>query len=254
MSQTTFPPNPNYGQGVSRRYIRLTNRPGETIGELEDALHAMRCRLTHDGTTITSITSDFVRYPLTTCPSASTMIDTLVGLPLTTTIASYYGEGKARQQCTHMHDLVWWMMSHALRDEGVRLYQCVIPDHPPGREIEARLLLNGEDMLVWRVLDEVILSPEPFAGRNTQKGFVGWATETLEGEALEAALILNKGYFISQAEMMYLAPGPLSTFERNFAGVCYSFSAERLDGNERLDHRREFPDGVGLLDFRSWTP
>ena len=241
--------NPDYGTLVFRRSIRLTNRPGETIGELEDSMHAMRGRLVHDGETVTRIESDFVRYPLTTCPGAAKMIDGLAGLSLDTPIGQFYEE--ARRHCTHMHDVSWWMMTHARRDEEVRLYEASVPDHPRGREIEAELKVNGELRHVWTICDDVVLAPEPFAGQRLRNGgFVGWAIANFDGDALEEILVLHKAYLISMSHLIQPPPGPVQDFEKEFDGVCWSYSKPRTDEALRLPSFRQFPDRKGLLEFR----
>jgi hypothetical protein len=241
--------NPDYGSMTFRRSIRLTNRPGETTGELEDSMHAMRGRLIHDGTKVIRIDSDFVRYPLTTCPGAASMIDGLAGLDLATPIGRFYEE--ARRHCTHMHDVSWWMMSHARRDTATRLYEASVPDHPRGRAIEARLLVDGEQRHCWTICDDVILAPEPFSGqRLIHGGFVGWAIETFEGDALEEVLVLHKAYLISLSHLIQPPPGPVQDFEKEFDGVCWSYSRPRSDDAVRLGSFRHFPEGEGLLEFR----
>ena len=243
--------NPDYGDMVFRRSIRLTNRPGETIGELEDSMHAMRGRLIHDGETVIRVDSDFVRYPLTTCPGAAAMIDGLAGLKLATPIGQFYEE--ARRHCTHMHDVVWWMMSHARRDEAVRLYEATVPDHPRGRAIAVRLRVNGEERLAWTVCDDVVVNPAPFAGqRLIRGGFVGWATGAFEGDALEEVLVLHKAYLISLSHLIQPPPGPVQEFEKQFDGVCWSYSRPRSDDAMRLPSFHHFPEGDELLGFRDW--
>ena len=94
MDVLPHPPNPDYGNAIYRRAIRLTSRPGETIGELEDSEHALRCRLIHDGARVISLSADFSRYPMTTCPRASSLLADFDGLALDTPLAWFYGEGR----------------------------------------------------------------------------------------------------------------------------------------------------------------
>lgn len=244
------PPNPDYGNQIFRRAIRLTNLPGETIGELEDSVHALRCRLVHDGGRVVSISADFSRYPMTTCPSAATMLEEFAGLALDTPLAWFYGEGRPRRHCTHMHDLAWWMIRHARRREATRLYEIEVPDHPGDREIVARLRLNGEERLALTVVADVVQAPEVFAGQNLSKRFVSWAIETIEGEELEAALMLHKGYFVALMHQIRVAPGPIAAFEEAFVGACWSYNRPQFDKARRIDSHREFAGGEQLLQFR----
>ncbi len=250
MDVPPHPINPDYGDAVYRRAIRLTNRPGETIGELEDSEHALRCRLVHDGEKILSLTADFTRHPMTTCPSAASLLDDFVGLPLDTPLSWFYGGGRPRQHCTHMHDLSWWMISHARRDEAVRLIEIEVPDHPGEREIVARLRVNGAERLGLTVVSDVVQAPPLFAGQNLFRRFVSWAIDTLEGDMLEAALMLQKGYFVSLMHQIRPRVGPLDAIEEAFIGACWSFNRPQFDVAERLYSHREFADGEGLLEYR----
>ena len=107
----------------------------------------------------------------------------LLGTPLSTSLTQFYADGRARLHCTHGYDLAWWTIVHAGRAEKVRRYDSIVPDHPPGREVEVTLRVNDVPTLSWRVVDDIILGPEPFEGRHAMKGFVGWAVDNLEGDA-----------------------------------------------------------------------
>ena len=81
--------NPNYGEGIFRRRIRLTAIPGsgtqpDIFGELEDTQHGFRTRIEHDGEKVTAIHGDPVRYPVSTCPGALGPLQELVGVVLGT--------------------------------------------------------------------------------------------------------------------------------------------------------------------------
>ncbi len=243
-------PDPEYGQHICRRAVRLTNVDGATIGELEDSVHAIRCRVEHDGVRVTGIEADFIRQPMSTCGSAMAQLGNLVGTPLSTPLSEFYADGRARLHCTHGYDLVWWAIAHASRDETVRRYDCATPDHPPGLEVEVSLRVNDLPTLSWRVVDDIIQGPAPFAGRHVMKGFVGWAVDTLEGDALEAALVLNKGYFTSQSHLYLQKPGKMGEIGQRFRGTCWTYTSPRLEVTEQQLSRRNFDNGEGLLEFR----
>ena len=244
-------PDPEYGQHVCRRAVRLTNVEGATIGELEDSVHAIRCRVEHDGEKVTAIDAEFVRQPMSTCGGAMGQLETLVGTPLSTTLREFYADGRARMHCTHGYDLVWWTIAHANRPETLRRYDCAVPDHPRGQEVEATLEVNGVTVLSWRVRDDIILGPDPFTGRHAMKGFVGWATEHLDGDLLEAALVMNKGYFTSQSHGFVQQPGTMGEIAQRFANTCWTYRSPRIEVTEQMKSRRYFPDGEGLLEFRA---
>lgn len=243
-------PDPEYGRHVCHRAVRLTNFEGATIGELEDSVHAIRCRVEHDGEKVTAINAEFVRQPMSTCGGAMGQLETLVGTPLSTTLTQYYADGRARLHCTHGYDLVWWTIAHANRAETVRRYDIATPDHPPGQEVEVSLKVNGVPTVSWRVCDDIILGPDPFTGRHAMKGFVGWATENLEGDLLEAALVMNKGYFTSQSHLYIQQRGTMGEIAKIFANSCWTYQSPRIEVTEQTMSRRYFPDGEGLLTFQ----
>ena len=164
----------HYGQGVALRRIRLTTSPGVALAEMEDHAHAMRCRIHHAAGRITAVDSEFLRYPLTTCPGAETVLRELVGEPINVSAREFFGGGKARRNCTHMFDLAWLAARHATRQDTVRDYLMTIPDAPQGHG-EAVLRRDGDILLRWHLQDDVIVDPAPFVGRHLYRGFVSWA-------------------------------------------------------------------------------
>lgn len=252
-----FPLNPDFGTGAYRRAIRVTNRPNEIYGELEDIVHAIRCTITHDGEVVTDISAEFVRWPMTTCPGAVLPIKELIGLRLDTAISWFFIGPRSRQNCTHIYDLVVAMFLHARRDEDTRRYDVIIPDNLTDDPTQALLLLDGEPRLEWSVSqDGEILSPEPFAGRPVVRGFSRWATETLGDEQLDAALILHKGYWQSAGRRVLLGSvgGPIAGREAFLQGVCFSFNSPQFEQAERVSSWRDLSDGERLLQFDSFDP
>lgn len=252
-----FPVNPDFGTGVYRRAIRVTNQPNEVFGELEDIIHAIRCTIAHDGEVITDIVTDFVRWPMTTCPGAVAPIKELVGVRLDTPVAWFFTGGRARQNCTHIYDLVIAMLLHARRDEAVRRYDVVIPDNVGEEPSQATLLRDGEIVLDWRVTGEgEILSHDICAGKRVIQGFSSWATEALDDEELDAALILQKGYWQSGGRRLLIGKvgGPIRDQEAAFKGVCFSYSSPRFEEAERVFSWRDLSDGTGLLRFDPFEP
>jgi hypothetical protein len=153
------------------------------------------------------------------------------------------------------------MVLHGRRDEAVRHYEVLAPDQRPGEPHQVlRLMRDGVCVLEWRVDDAgVIVSPEPFAGRKALSGLSSWATETLEGDLLEAALILQKGYFQCGSRRMDMRTvrGPIRDREEAHKGVCWSFSSPQFERAERTGSWRDFSDGKDLLAFKipeGWTP
>lgn len=62
--------DPDYGQGAFRRALRLRVVAGQVLVDLEDANHAFRLRLLHDGQQVTDIEAETLRHPFVTCAEA----------------------------------------------------------------------------------------------------------------------------------------------------------------------------------------
>ncbi len=247
-----YPPNPDYGSGVFRRAVRLTNDRNFVFGELEDTMHAIRCQMTHDGARILSIQPDFVRMPMDTCSGAYLPLQALVGLNLATSPSWFYGDDRPRSQCTHLYDLVWWMLTHVNRTASVRHYEAVIPDRPADGPGSAILSRDGKEVLSWRVADDVILEPMPFAGRHILKSFAAWAATQFEQDDLEAIFVLQKAYFVSRARKVRTSAlvGPLRKEDAVMKGACWSYSSPQFERAHRVDSARDLSDGADLLKFR----
>lgn len=239
------PEAPRFGKGMTRRRVRLTGEPGLVFAELEDHAHAMRLRLHHDGGRIVAIEPDFHRYPLTACAGAAEPLQALVGEPVGQDARSFFGGGRARRNCTHMFDLAWLAQRHALRGTTQRLYAIDIPDAPEGL-MDVIVQCDGAALLRLAVEDNVIRSPQPFAGRHLFRGFASWLSETdALGEAeIEAAMIVQKVVLILPARRYLLPPGPVSDAEKHAVmGVCHSYAPERIDRAERrAGALRDFSD------------
>lgn len=243
VSGVTFPTDPDYGSGVFRRRIRLTRGADHVLAELEDDMHAMVCRVAHDGHFVTGVEADFHRYPLTTCPGAIAPLRELVGLPVDIPTAELFAGGRARNNCTHMLDLAWLAVGHIRRDEAERLFAIDIPDQLDGT-MHAILLRDNQPCLEWRLEKGIIITPGPFEGRNPLRGFTNWAMASIEGDLLESALVLQKGIFVSEVRELVMPPGPLSEAEHTgLAGVCFGYGSERITSAQRRESgRRDFTD------------
>lgn len=230
-----FPPAADYGTAVARRRIRLTGGAGRVLAELEDIAHGMRCLVEHDGCTVTAVTPEFLRMPLSTCAGAGEPLSEIVGAAVGSDFGSFFVGGRARLNCTHMFDLAWLATAHAARGARVRDYEVEIPDAVGDAPTVARLRRDGVLVLEWRLSGAVIEAPDALKGRHLFKGFTTWAVENHEGDALEALLVLQKGYFVAQSRRFTMPPGPLSADEKKAnTGLCYGFGAPRIDEAVRL--------------------
>ncbi len=235
-----LPINSDYGTGLFRRGVRLTGRPGEVFAEVEDPYHGMRCTLRHDGERITDIVGEVVRAPFTTCPEASAPIKKLIGLELALSARDSPRRGDPRGNCTHLFDLALLAIAHASRRSEVREYAIEISDENTEPAC-AKVWLNGQLQHEWRIRSGQLVDPPEIAGRPVLEGFLVFATTLFEGDKLEAARVLQKGYFVAQVRRydVFSLKGQGAESETAMLGSCWSFSdavvprAIRVGDNER---------------------
>lgn len=242
-----FPRDPAYGDGILRRRIRLENHSGRVEAHLSDNFHEMHCSLQHCDGMITDVDCRTLRIPNTGCPGAALVIRELIGLPIAIPRAELYESGRVKRNCTHMFDLVALAMAQASRpDEADRLYNAEVPDETDA-PVWVKVDCDGETVHRWLVRHDHIVEPAAWAGRPLLAGFTRWASETLEGDALEAAIILARSCFIAVGAP-YLTEafvGRTLRLHETMAGVCHAYQAEMLDRTWFLaGARRDFTDGV----------
>jgi hypothetical protein len=137
-----------------------------------------------------------------------------------------------------------------VREEGlVRLYDIAVEDERDGK-MRARITCDGETVHDWTVAQHEILEPAALAGRTMIQGFHAWAREEFSGMPLEAAIALQRGYFVAQARRYLTVP------ERDYPaigdglpeGVCYSYSAPAVQQALRIEgSKRDFTGDPGAL-------
>jgi hypothetical protein len=220
--------NPQFGSGALRRRIRLIAESGVVRAGVEDAYHSFRLTLSHDEKRVTRIQTEAIRFPLDTCPLASEPLQRFIGMPLDTPWRDLVAQENPRAHCTHLYDLAFLAMTHALRG-GRRTYDVTVPDENPG-PVWSTVSRDGVELLRWKTQAGVILEPLRFAGRPLLKGFSRWAAESLAGDELEAAVVLHKGYFVSRARRFNIAGGAGQRVARLevMRGACFSYSEPRM--------------------------
>lgn len=235
--------SPRWGTGVTRRRFRMSAQAHRVDGALEDNRHAMRCTLFHDQGVVTRVESEFLRYTLNLCAGASRPLEELVGMPLGIATRDFFAGGRARRNCTHMLDLAWLCLRQAARGEGERLYEVAVPDCLDGR-MEGVAFRDGVEVLRWRTENGRITWPQRYAGQAMFAGFIGWVMDQqgIDEEELEAALVLQKGFFLTLGRQYDLPAGPITEAQRPFvADSCHGYAADTLDRAERRDDQfRDF--------------
>jgi hypothetical protein len=216
--------NPDYGSGTYRRRVRLAKRPGQLLAELEDTTHGFRLVLAHDGSRVTDIAVDPIRYPFDSCPGAAAMLTPLVGCPLATGQTALRSLLDPGQNCTHMYDLAGLALAHFSRAARERLYDISVDDEG---ELGAVIGVDcdGAPLHRWRVMSHTVVEPSCCEGKPMLRGFYPWASSMFSGDALEAAVVLHRGYFVAQSrrqDYMNMA-GRSATQDKMPDGSCYTY-------------------------------
>lgn len=245
--------NPDYGKGVFRRRILLSSSPASVVAELEDCMHGFRSTILHDNTQVTEVLGETLRYPMSTCPGATAPLQELLGLPLSMTAEEINKAGNPFGNCTHLYDLSILAIAHTQWDKKTRQYDVEVDDEVAGKS-EARVYLDGELVHCWLTKEFCVQAPAQLAGNTLFKGFSHWAKPSFSGVELEAAHVLQKGYFVAQARRFDTekAAGQTALHEQTRRNVCYSYSDGVIEGAIRLGGTsRDFTDTPEqLLSFQ----
>lgn len=217
--------NPDYGHGIFRRRIKLENFDPYVLAELEDCNHGFRLRLYHDHKAVTAIEVETLRYPLSTCSNAGEPLQALIGCELTTKINRILKHTRPRDNCTHLFDLASLAIAHATRSQQCRIYDIEVPDSTSD---SSELLIRRNDELIhhWQARDHNIYAPQVLRDKPLMKGFYLWVFKQFDDEELEAALALQKGYFVSRARHIDLnaSAGMAASGDKFMLGACYTYS------------------------------
>lgn len=244
-------PNPHYGSGRFRRRIVLQQRnlPGGLDGidaELEDCNHRLALSTCHDGQHIVGIRAHSLRIPYSSCPGAATALEALVGQPLPDRPGDLArAGGQPRQHCTHLFDLLELALLHRLRATPRSEWQVVVEDEHNGME-QAEVCLDRRLIHRWQIHQgrlQTSLSPEGQA--LIGGGFGRWAQHRFQGLELEAAAVLQRGYFVAQARRYDVDSGAGQRADSDGmpTGVCYTYQPERAAEATRLANTvRDFSD------------
>ena len=233
MSETTplnYPDNPHYGSGTFRRRIRLTGEPGKVTAELEDCNHGFRSVIFHDGQQVTDVQAEALRIPLTTCGGAIDPIKSLIGVTIDSSAALINSTVNPKANCTHLYDLSVLAIAHAKRGEVTRQYDVEIEDEVDGKA-ESRVLRDGQVVFAWQTSQWQIQAPVAYKDKPLYKGFAAWANQAFSGDDQEAAFVMQKGYFVSQARIYDIdkLAGEPATNHPSMLGVCFSYSSPRVE-------------------------
>ncbi|SMB22682.1 conserved protein of unknown function [Sterolibacterium denitrificans] len=230
-------PNTNYGSGVFRRRLHWQATPGCVAVALEDSNHGFRLRLRHDGRQITAVEAEPVRHPFTTCPEAVSNVQQISGLALADA-AGLRARLPQATNCTHLVDMALLAASHAGAARQERHYDIAVADERDGLTA-ARITCDGQPIHAWTIRNHVIETPAELAGRPVMRGFYAWAAAQF-GEtndlALEAAQLLQRGYFVAQARRSVYLPVERypARSDGMTVGACYSYNTGAVERALRI--------------------
>lgn len=246
-----YAPNPDYGRGAYRRRILLENRPGEARGALEDTNHGFRVTVRHDGEVVTAIEPEAVRIPFTTCPGAAERLKALLGCSIRGSARDLTALAGANSNCTHLLDLTILAIRHAASGEARRQWDVTVTDETEDGDSIVSVDRDGEHVFEWHARHFYITQPEALQGRPLYLGFGRWASDYFEEEALEAAFIMQKGYFVAQARRFDLSAAagePAALSGQSMEGACYTYTRGVMERGERTaDSTRDFSESAELL-------
>lgn len=240
------PSNPNYGSGAFRRRIRLCNQNSNQVSaELEDCNHGFRLTIKHQQQRIIAIEVEALRYPLSSCPGAIKPLQALVGCRLDDSISAFKQASPPRSNCTHLYDLALLAVDHAQRHEVERVYDVEVPDSVSAEQ-SMSVHRNGEKIHHWQTDQQRIVEPGSLSGKPLMQGFSQWSQQYFNNaEQLEAALVLQRGYFVARARRVELnnRGGEPAINDSMMIGACYSYSPGVVEQAIRLPGTvRDFSD------------
>lgn len=249
--------NPDYGNGVFRRKIRLTATANTVVGELEDCAHGFRCRLEHDGQVLTHIVGESLRTPYDICTGATEPIKQFIGKPIDISLVALNQEVNARSNCTHLYDLSALALEfcYLSSTQGMteRVIDVFIPDENKDA-VTARVLIDGEEILAWQLQSWQIVGPKAIAGKPMHRGFAAWVNEMFSGLQNTAAFVLQKSYLVGEARRYDIdaVAGQTAVTDNKMLGICYTYSEQHIGQGKRLaGTMRDFTDcEEQLLQFR----
>ena len=209
--------------GIYRRRIRIRTAAGIARADLEDDPHRYAVIVRHDGERVSAIEGRTVRTPWTSCREATSVLDRLVGIPLSPNPLAVYASTNGREQCTHLFDLAGLAIAHAARRTRLRHYDVEVPCFNPRGRQTGRLSRDGIAVLEWTVDRTEIVAPAPFGGQNL-RNMMDWAKRTFhDPDDHEAIVVLRRAFYISGVRTYDLDRLAVAQATGHASGACYVF-------------------------------
>ncbi len=235
------PLNPDFGNGIFRRRLRLQGESDRVVAEVEDCNHGFRSIVYHDGEQVTRIETQAIRTPFSTCDGAMSLIQGFVGVNIHDGLKEITRGFNPKSNCTHLYDLTVLAIQHCHRGENTRQFDIAVPDEYDG-PTEATITLNQNILLRWQVSQWVLQNPE-FKGVSLARGFGEWASSYYQGDERDAAFILQKGYLVSNARKFDMGKlqGTLISDYEHMLGACYTYTPGVVENAYRtMSNTRDF--------------
>jgi hypothetical protein len=223
----------------------------ETVAAMEDDFHHFAVRLRHDGSHVTELTGEAVRFPWSTCPGAVAKLDALIGAPLFPTPADPGPRPAIAEQCTHLFDIAKFAIAQSARAQSgqgrCRQYDIVIPD-PVDGSTTGDLSRDGVHLLHWVVEKRVVVGPVAFAGHRLG-GRAEWREDSIaDADALEAALMLRRALVIFRGRMSEYPEVTSADQVPGGFGTCFTYQPENASsGRWVMDEKNYTASAEPLL-------
>ena len=249
-----YPVNPRYGSGRFHRRIGLKGSAtdktsGRVVAELEDCNHGFRVTVDYQKQCITDIRGEPLRVPTSACDGAVEPLKGLIDSSIQDSAQALNTTANPSENCTHMLDLTVLAIAHCKRGDTVRQYDVEVDDERDSIS-DIRVYLDGKIVHEWQARGFSVHAPDALHGNKLHKGFSHWARSTFAGIELEAAFILQKGYFVSQGRRYDInaTAGDAMLNHDHMHGACYAYSSPRVENAVRLGNTvRDFSDTPELL-------
>lgn len=230
------------GEPGFRRNQLIDPRPGRIEAEIEDDYHHFRVALDHDGTVVTSIQTEAVRWPWSTCPAAGVhLASRLTGVRLDALAAI----DPPQAHCTHQHELALIAAGHA-HDTAPTVYSTFVRDAVDGVRL-GETWRNGEKLIAWEVRGSVIIS-RPHAGYELRR-LKAWEEE-LPIDLRVPGRILRRVLQTSLGREFAFEQASTADQVASSVGACYTFQPERSATGTATAVIRTFTEGPAPLADR----
>ena len=208
-----------------RRRVVLRRTADDLVdGEIEDHIHHFAVRLGHRDGRVTEIEGRAVRAPWSLCPGATAPLAELVGAP----VGSPAPRVDPTAHCTHLLDLAVVALRFAAGSPATRRFSLDITgwDQP---ELTASARRDDGPAFRWTVRGGIITDPEPYVGRHLGSGFTAWATDALDDDEAELALLLRRATWMSASRGIDLDRFDRLSQSAVPPGSCFASQPQRIE-------------------------